>query len=96
MDWSKYATPSFTLKHLPDPFKTNGIVELKVGELRPVIKKADLPLDIEHDPIRTQIEGIQLNRAHSLINGIKKTNKTKVKRLFSKIAQWARDMAPYV
>lgn len=95
VDWSKYTTPSFTLDHLPNPFlEINGIVELNVGSLKKIIQDVNLPINIQHDPIRIRNKKQRINRAHSLIVGINKTNKTKVKRFLSRIAQWARDMAP--
>ncbi|MHA1491203.1 MAG: hypothetical protein ACTSRI_16335 [Promethearchaeota archaeon] len=96
VDWSKYATPLFTLNHLPDPpLEINGIVELNVGNIKQLIINANLPINIQHNPMRTQNKDQRINRVHSLIIGINKTNKTKVKRFFSKIAKWAKDMAPF-
>ncbi|MBD3254905.1 MAG: hypothetical protein GF383_07415 [Candidatus Lokiarchaeota archaeon] len=95
VDWSKYATPSFTLSHLPDPsLSINGIIELNVGKVKKFITRAALSIAIEHDPIREVTDKQLLNRAHTLINGIDKTNKAKVKRFLSKIANWAKDMNP--
>lgn len=97
MDWSKYASPSFTLKHLPIPdLKTNGIVEMNVGELKDTISKSELPISIQHDPVRTLKENQKPNRAHTLITGINKTNKAKVKRRLSRISRWATNMTPLI
>ena len=47
VDWSKYATPAFTLDHLPNPsLEINGIVELNIGYLKKVIQNANLPINI--------------------------------------------------
>lgn len=90
-DWSKYATPEFTLNSRPNPELTiNGIVELNVGKIKSIIEDKSLPLMIEHDPKRTP----PINRAHTLLRGIGKINKAKIKMKLSKIAQWAPNMMP--
>ncbi|TFG22237.1 MAG: hypothetical protein EU529_11055 [Promethearchaeota archaeon] len=56
VDWSKYATPAFTLAHLPTPsLEKIGIVEMNAGSLKKIIQEANLPINIQHDPIKTQI-----------------------------------------
>ena len=91
VDWSKYATPEFTLNSRTNPELTiNGIVELNVGKIKNFIEDKILPLTIEHDPIRTP----PINRAHSLLRCIGKINNAKVKMNLSKIAQWAPNMMP--
>jgi len=91
VDWSKYASPVFTLNSRPAPELTrNGIVELNVGKIKISIKDKSLPLTIKHDPIKVP----PINRAHTILEGIGKTNKAKVKMKLSKIAQWAPKMMP--
>jgi len=87
-DWSKYATPQFTLSHLRNPdLKDNGILEINVGNLKETIKGYNLPLIIEHNPLK-------LNRAHTLIIGINTKNKAKNRRHLSKISKWAKGFDP--
>ena len=90
LDWSKYSTPEETLRRLREPHLTkNGIIDLNVGKLRNCIEENNFPLSIAHDPQ-------PINRAHTLIHGIPKCNKTKVRRKISKIAEWALDMRPII
>lgn len=42
-DWSKYATPQFTVSHLSNPdLKENGVLEINIGNLKETILKNDL------------------------------------------------------
>lgn len=91
VDWNKYSTSRDTLNRRKEPnLRINGIVEFKVGILRDCIKKNNFPFSIKHSP---RIEP-PINRSHSLIAGIKKVNRTKVKRKLSKIVIWSKDMKP--
>ncbi|MEE9379224.1 MAG: hypothetical protein V3V33_14460 [Candidatus Lokiarchaeia archaeon] len=91
VDWSKYATPEDTLNRRIDPNLTsNGIIEIIVGKLRECIKQNDYSITIQHYPLRIP----PINRAHSLLDGITKINKAKIKRELSTIAQWAPNMKP--
>ncbi len=91
VDWNKYATPEFTLNSRPAPeLTTNGIVELNVGNIKSSIKDMSLSLSIKHDPIKEP----PINRSHTILKGIGKINKAKVKRKLSEIAQWAPNMMP--
>lgn len=91
VDWSKYATPEFTLNSRPVPkLYVNGIVKINVGKIKIVIEEKILPISIKHDPIKEP----PLNRAHTLLEGISKINKAKLKLKLSKIAQWAPNMMP--
>lgn len=91
VDWSKYVTPEFTLKSRRIPeLTTNGIVELNVGIIKSIIEDMSFPLTIKHDPTKES----PINRAHTILEGIGKVNKTKVKRKLSKIARWAPRMMP--
>ena len=94
-DWSKYATPEDTLNRLRAPtLKVNGILELNVGRLQFTIKENKLPLIIKHDPIRVPKGKTQINRAHTLLMGINKPNRAKIKRCLSKIANWVAGYMP--
>ena len=91
VDWSKYVTPEFTLNSRPAPdLTTNGIVELNAGKIKRSIEDKSLPLTIRHDPIKKP----PINRAHTILEGIGKLNKAKVKMKLKKIAQWAPKMMP--
>jgi len=95
VDWSKYATPEFTLSHLPDPeISINGIIELKVGKLKNCIEENNFHITINHVPIRNPKNNEILNRAHTLLKGIHEGNKAKIKLKISKIAKWAPNMKP--
>ena len=94
-DWSKYSAPQDTLNRLRIPdLKINGIIALNVGQLRNIIKIKKLPLNIMHDPIRISTEFQQVNRAHTLIIGMNKQNKAKIKRNLAKIANWVEGYKP--
>lgn len=87
-DWSKYSTPQDTLnRRKRQSLRDNGIVQLNIGELKLCVKKFELPIKIEHDPKPE-------NQAHTLLHGITKGNKTKIRRKLSKIAKWAPGMKP--
>ena len=91
VDWSKYATPEFTLKSRPTPeLTTNGIVELNVGKIKRNIEDKSLPVLINHNPIKEP----PINRAHTILEGIGKINKAKIKMKLSEIAQWSPKMKP--
>jgi len=90
-DWSKYATSKFTLNSRPEPeLNVNGVVELNVGKVKSIIKNKSLPLTIRHNPIRES----PVNRAHTILEGIGKINKAKIKIELSNIANWAQNMKP--
>ncbi|KKL89501.1 hypothetical protein LCGC14_1914060 [marine sediment metagenome] len=90
-DWNKYASPEDTLmRRIEASLEKNGIIELNISNLRNLIQENNFPMMIRHAP-----EIIPpVNRAHSLIEGIHKINKTKIKRKLSKIAHWAPNMKP--
>ena len=89
VDWSKYAKPSDTLKQKGNDLTFYGIVQVKVGDLRRSIKRNLFPLELHHDPILK-------NRAHSLIDGISRCNKARIKMELSEIAEWAPNMKPHL
>jgi hypothetical protein len=94
VDWSKYATPQFTLNRLREPsLSVNGIVSLNLKKLRDCFAERTLGLTVKHDPV---IDPDSPNRAHTLIRGINQRNKTKVKFHLSKMAEWAPGMQPVV
>lgn len=96
-DWSKYATPDDTLNRLRAPtLKVNGIIELNIAHLKFTIKENKLPLTIKHDPIRVQKGRMRINRAHTLLIGIYKQNRAKMKRCLSKIANWVAGYKPKI
>jgi len=91
VDWSKYATPEFTFNSRPIPkLTTYGIVELNVRKIKIEIVDNSLPIKIKHNPIKET----PFNRAHTILEGIGKINKAKIKMKLSKIAQWAPKMKP--
>lgn len=95
LDWSKHSTPEETLKRLREPHLTkNGIIDLNVGKLRNCIEENNFSLTIVHDPLREATKTRPINRAHTLIHGIPKCNKAKIRRKISKIAEWAPNMRP--
>ncbi len=97
MDWSKYSTPEDTLKRLREPnLETNGIIDLNVEKLRNCIEENSFPLIIVHDPIKKATKILPINRAHTLIHGINGANKAKIRRIVSKIAEWAPEMKPII
>jgi len=69
---------------------TNGIVELNVGKIKSSIEDKSLPLTIKHDPIKEP----PINRAHTILEGIGKVNRAKIKMKLSNIARWAPNMMP--
>lgn len=100
-DWSKYSTPDESLKNLPgdDPNLSDwGIVELKVGDLRKIIKRNNFLIKLKHDPIRTPSETLKINRAHTLLTNFNKEGKqrirTRIRVELSLIASWASAMKP--
>lgn len=96
-DWSKYSTPKDTLNRLRIPdLKVNGIIELNISKLKDSIKINKLPISIKHNPIRIANEIQQINRAHTLIIGINKQNKAKIKRHLARIANWAVGYKPHI
>jgi len=87
-DWSKYTTPTDTLnRRKNNTLKEYGIIQLNIGKFRKCIELYNLPLEIEHDPVPD-------NRAHSLICGLTKVNKTKIRRKLSKITNWVDGKKP--
>jgi len=95
-DWSKYATPQFTLDHLREPnLPANGVVEMNVGDLLQCIAENNFPLSIPHDPIREATTMQGTNRAHTLVLGITKANKAKIRRKLSKIIRWVENFKPH-
>lgn len=87
-DWSLYSDPKDTLnRRKENTLKENGILQLNIGDYRKCITQFNLPLTLEHFPLPE-------NRSHTLMHGITKTNKTKIRRKLSKIAKWAEDMKP--
>ncbi len=87
-DWSLYATPIDTLnRRKGNDLKENGIIQLRIGDFRECSYKFNLPLALEHSPTLD-------NRAHTLMHGVTKSNKTKIRRKLSKIAVWAEGMKP--
>jgi len=91
VDWSKYSTPEFTLKsRLTPELTTNGIVELNVGKIKSTIEDRSLPISIKHTPIKAP----PINRAHTILEGIGKINRAKIKMKLSETAQWAPKMKP--
>jgi hypothetical protein len=104
-DWSKYTTPCFTLNKLTsleddkDAFvsKRNiyGILALKIGKLKKIIKKNRFDIIIQHNPIKAiTSENQYLNRGHTLIIGIKKQNITKIREKICESAKWVRGFEP--
>ena len=65
----------------------NGIIQLNIGEFRNNKQEFNLPLVLEHSPT---VE----NQSHTLMHGITRANKTKIRRKLSKIASWADGMKP--
>jgi len=81
----------YTLNRRVDPsLISNGIIEIIVGKLRECIKKNNYSITLRRAPLKTH----PINRAHSLLDGIDKINKAKIKRELSRIAQWAPNMKP--
>ena len=99
VDWSKYAMPIDTLERSTKPDLTfNGILQMNIGKLRDLILRYNLPIEIEHNPIRSPIKTsyriIQINRAHSLLIGVHRQNRATMRRRLYKIAEWAANMKP--
>jgi len=62
---------------------------LNIGDFRESKNKFNLPLSLEHSPTHD-------NRTHTLMHGVTKSNKTKIRRKLSKIAVWADGMKPII
>lgn len=71
------------------------IFKFNIKELLELIKKRNLPIKLEHDPI-TEITDRDkfLNRAHSIIDRISGRNYTKIRILLSDIASWVDGLEP--
>ena len=86
VDWDKYSTPEEAHARSKVP-ADNGIVQMNAGMVRGI-----QGLTVEHDPVQ---EGsinnhgklVLPNRAHSLVNGVKKDAQRRVE--LSRICQWA-------
>jgi hypothetical protein len=72
-----------------------AIFKFNIKELLELIKRRNLPIKLEHDPI-TEITDRDkfLNRAHSIIDRISGRNYTKIRILLSDIASWVDGLEP--
>lgn len=86
MDWSKYITPEESL-NLRDETKIDkyGVIEMQVGSFRKCNINNEFSLSIQHDPVLSQPK---LNRSHSIVKGITKPSKLKIRTELAKIMSW--------
>jgi len=97
VDWSKYSEPRETLNRMiPPDLNTYGIAKINVGDFRTCVRINNFNLTIEHYPIKTSINNLKLNRSHTLIHGINKENKAKVRKKISKITCWVEGLKPII
>lgn len=99
VDWSKYAKPKDTLERSAKPdMASTGIIQINIGKLREIILQYNLPLDIQHDPIKSLIKMpyriIGINRAHTLLSGVNRRNRTTIRRRLYKIVEWIPNLKP--
>lgn len=77
--------------------KKNGIIRFQIGELMKLIEGEQLPIRLKHDPIKSTNEiNPFLNRAHSIIEGLSRTNYTKIRALLCDIAKWCNGFEPII
>jgi hypothetical protein len=79
VDWGEYSQIHETLTRNGAESSKNGVVELKAELIRAIN-----PLKLHHDPVQNY-DNLENNRAHSLIKGLTKKNKTKIRRKLQKI-----------
>lgn len=89
VDWSKYAKPEDTLDHKGNDLTKYGVIQIRVRDFYDSINRNLFPLELIHEPTPK-------NRAHSLIEGIRKCNKARIKIELSEIAEWVPNLKPHI